>query len=298
MLDWVMDTLKKENKEVHERLQALGNEKDKLAAEYKVKRKEVDDIKEDLQAKINEYSKYDKTEAQTAEAKQLVSEIHKVKEKLKRENEEMKIIKQQIKEVQEKIRSQKEDAEAHASFLAGNRELREMIERDEREKVEKENKMFLSEELDKMKLEIEQEKAELKLRIVQEGAEINSEQLAKAEMELIELRAQKSMMVLQIQTLEQEKKRYKDALDDAYKRHKDAMEIQQLQHFQAFRSYREVFEEQKLVLEQRFRGLLEDAIQDAVFLATTNSELQQENDQLREEVAGLKEKLSMATATL
>jgi cell division septum initiation protein DivIVA len=66
----------------------------------------------------------------------------------------------------------------------------------------------------------------------------------------------------------------------------------------AFRSYREVFEEQKLVLEQRFRGLLEDAIQDAVFLATTNSELQQENDQLREEVAGLKEKLSMATATL
>jgi hypothetical protein len=38
-----------------------------------------------------------------------------------------------------------------------------MIERDEREKVEKENKMFLSEELDKMKLEIEQEKAELKV---------------------------------------------------------------------------------------------------------------------------------------
>jgi hypothetical protein len=31
MLDWVMDTLKKENKEVHERLQALGNEKDKAS---------------------------------------------------------------------------------------------------------------------------------------------------------------------------------------------------------------------------------------------------------------------------
>jgi hypothetical protein len=37
------------------------------------------------------------------------------------------------------------------------------LQRDEREKVEKENKMFLSEELDKMKLEIEQEKAELKV---------------------------------------------------------------------------------------------------------------------------------------
>ena len=47
-------------------------------------------------------------EAQTVEAKQLVSEIHKVKENLKKENEEMKDIKQQIKDVQEKIRSQKE----------------------------------------------------------------------------------------------------------------------------------------------------------------------------------------------
>ncbi|XP_062513671.1 kinesin-like protein KIF3B [Corticium candelabrum] len=298
MLDWVMDTLKKENKEVHERLQALGDEKDKLAAQYKLKKKEVDDVKDDLQTKINDYSKYDKSEAQTAEAKQLVTQIHKVKERLKKENEELKDLKQKIRDVQEKIRSQKEDAEAHATFLAGNRELREMIEKDEREKVERENKMFLSEELDKMKLEIEQEKAELKLRMVQEGAEINSEQLAKAEMELIELRAEKSMMTLQIQTLEKEKQRYRDVLDEAYKRHKDAMEIQQLQHFQAFRSYREVFEEQKLVLEQRFRSLLQDAIQDAVFLATTNSELQQQNEQLCEEVAGLKDKLSVATAAV
>lgn len=37
------------------------------------------------------------------------------------------------------------------------------LQRDEREKVERENKMFLSEELDKMKLEIAQEKAELKV---------------------------------------------------------------------------------------------------------------------------------------
>ena len=43
-----------------------------------------------------------------------------------------------------------------------------------------------------------------------------------------------------------------------------------------------MFEEQKLVLEQRFRSLLQDAIQDAVFLATTNSELQQQNEQLCE----------------
>ncbi|XP_065827439.1 kinesin-2b-like [Oscarella lobularis] len=294
ILDWVMDTLKKENKEVHEKLQKLAKEKDQLGTEYKEKRKFVDDIKDDLQNKINEYSKFDKSESQKPEAKQLVAQIHVVKERLKKENEELKELKKKIRDVQDKIKAQKEDAEAHATFLQGNRELREMIERDEREKVERENKAFLADELDKMKLEIEQEKAELKLRVVQEGAEINAEQLAKAEMELIELRAQKSMMALQIQTLEQEKQRYKTSLEEAYKRQKDALEIQQLQHFQAFRCYREAFEDQKRMLEQRYRGLLEEAIQDAIYVSKSNNELQMENAQLRKDAAILKDKLSLA----
>lgn len=62
----------------------------------------------------------------------------------------------------------------------------------------------------------------------------------------------------------------------------ESVELLWLLCCQAFRSYREVFEEQKLVLEQRFRSLLEDAIQDAIFLSTTNSELQQETERLRE----------------
>ena len=50
---------------------------------------------------------------------------------------------------------------------------------------------------------------------------------------------------------------------------------------QTFRQYREVFEQQKAVLEQRYRGLLEDAIQDAVFLSTRNNELLMENQSLQ-----------------
>ena len=49
-----------------------------------------------------------------------------------------------------------------------------------------------------------------------------------------------------------------------------------------FRTYREAFESQKLTIEQRFRGLLEEAIQDAIFLATKNAELIDENRRLNE----------------
>jgi hypothetical protein len=43
-----------------------------------------------------------------------------------------------------------------------------------------------------------------------------------------------------------------------------------------------MFEEQKAAIEQRYRSLLEDSIQDAVFLSTRNNELVQENQELKQ----------------
>jgi hypothetical protein len=53
-------------------------------------------------------------------------------------------------------------------------------------------------------------------------------------------------------------------------------------HFKTFRNYRAVFEEQKSAIEQRYRSLLEEAIQDAVFLSATNQDLMFENQQLKQ----------------
>ena len=47
--------------------------------------------------------------------------------------------------------------------------------------------------------------------------------------------------------------------------------------FQTFRQYREQFEQQKALLDQRYRKLLEDAVQDAIYLSSRNNELMLEH---------------------
>ena len=48
-----------------------------------------------------------------------------------------------------------------------------------------------------------------------------------------------------------------------------------------------MFEEQKIAMDQRYRQLLEDAIQDAVFLSSRNNELQDETKGLRQREYGI-----------
>ncbi|XP_015758048.1 PREDICTED: kinesin-II 85 kDa subunit-like isoform X1 [Acropora digitifera] len=293
ILDWVMDSTKRDNKEVQEKLMALQKEKDQLTAEFKEKRRLVDELKDDLQSKIADYSQMAESgRSSEEENKARVSAIHDLKEKLKSENEELKKIKHELKDVQEKQKAEKEEAKSQTTYLKGNAELRYRIESERREKHEKENAATLADEVDRVKMELEQEKAELQLKAA-EGAQYSTDQAIKLEMELVEMKAERTVMSLRIQSVTEEKKRLKTDLEEAYKRHKEELEIQQLQHFQTFRNYREVFEDQKSAIEQRYRSLLEEAIQDAVFLSTRNQELMHENQALKQEIAELKDQVSL-----
>lgn len=293
ILDWVLDSMKKESKEIQQKLAVLQKDKDKLMIDYKEKRKIVDDLKDTLQTMITDYSKLTEMgKGNDEEGKKKVGEIHSLKEQLKQESEVMKKLKQQLKDIQEKQKSEKEDAKSQMVGMKGNWELLQKLETEKREKLEKENMATLADEMDRIKIESEQEKADLKLK-TSHGEQFSEEKALKVEMESIDLKAEKSVMAIKLKSLEAEKKHMKKDLEEAYKRHKEEQELQQLQHFQTFRNYREVFEEQRASLEQRYRALLEDSIQDAIFLSSRNQELIDENQNLRQEIADLRDKLSM-----
>jgi len=294
ILDWVLDSMKKGSHEIQSKLTNLQKDKERMMMEYKDKRKVVDDLKDSLQKMITEYSMItEQGKGSEEEGKQKVAEIHQMKEKLKQQNDYLKRLKQNLKDVQEKQKNEKEDAKSHANSLKGNMELRFKLETEHRDKMEKENHQTLADEMDRIKMETEQEKAELKIKKTTASA-VNVDDLIRVEMELLDLKSEKSAMAIKLRSMENEKKQVVKDLNELYKRQKEEMEIQQLQHFQTFRHYREAFEEQKAALEQRYRGLLEDSIQDAVYLSSRNQELSDENQSLKQEIAELKDKVSMA----
>ena len=62
---------------------------------------------------------------------------------------------------------------------------------------------------------------------------------------------------------------------------------------QVFRQYREVFDQQKVSLEQKYVHLVNSSVQDAIFLSTRNEQVTRENQALKQEIAELKDALTM-----
>ncbi|XP_054755999.1 kinesin-2b-like [Lytechinus pictus] len=295
ILQWVMaESVHRDNREMQERILLMQKEKDQLQHEYKDKRSLVDRLKEDLQAKIVDYTNMAESgKGSESETKARVNAIHEVKEMIKKESENLKDVKHRLKELQERQKREKEDMRSQHADLHHNSELRRLARAEERKRMEAEHALSLEEELERMRMEVDHQKAEIQLRSANGGTGYSQEQAMQIEMSLVKEREERRVVTMQLQAMDAEKALLIAELDEAYLKHKEEMEIQQLQHFQTFRNYREAFEEQKMALEQRYRTLLEDAIQDAVFLSARNSELEQENQAIKQDVAELKDKVSM-----
>ncbi|WAQ99437.1 KIF4B-like protein [Mya arenaria] len=265
ILEFVMDSGKKGNKEVQDKIQALQREKDQANAAYKDRRATVDRLKAELQQKIAQYSKMAEKES---ENKALVTAIHKLKESLKQETDKLKVLKQALLDVQERQNMEKQLEERH--------------------RLEESNKGLVKEELDRVRLDVDAERAEIQMH-TSNGKTYSAKEGEELEVKVSEMKAEKSVVTLKLQCVEQEKARMARELEEVHRLHKEEMELQQLQHYQTFRNYREMFEEQKAAIEQRYRHLLEDSIQDAIFLSARNNELITENQDLKLQINEMKD---------
>uniref|UniRef100_A0A3B3SA86 Si:dkey-201i24.3 n=1 Tax=Paramormyrops kingsleyae TaxID=1676925 RepID=A0A3B3SA86_9TELE len=117
-----------------------------------------------------------------------------------------------------------------------------------------------------------------KLREAIKEEETRLKQADGLEGRLLRMNMERQVLVLQLEALRREKLEAEKDLEAQHRRH-----IQELHTLreeglqQVFRVYRQVFEEQKEMLEDRYRSLLQDAIQDAVYLSAKNRQLQAES---------------------
>ncbi|KAK7096714.1 kinesin-2b-like [Littorina saxatilis] len=289
ILEWVMDSMKKGSREMQEKILLLQKERDQLSVQYKEKRQVVDELKEELQRRINDYTKFTESGKKSeSETKKLVTTIHDLKERVKRETEILKKIKETLRDVQDRQQKERQNANTQITAIKGNAEMRQKVELEERKRLEMEHKLRVEEEMDKAKLDMENELAEIQMREA-EGYQYSTKEGAALEKTLVELKVDKPVVTMKIQTLQQEKEHLSGELEEVYRMHHEQLELQQLQHYQTFRSYREMFEEQKAAIDQRYRKLLEDCIQDAVFLSSRNSDLTTENQSLKQQIAEMKD---------
>lgn len=292
ILEWVMDSKLRDQQQIQEKINHLQKEKQQLSEEFSKKRTQVMELKEQLQKHIADFSRITESDkVSDSERKSRVDAIHKLKERLKEASDNQKALKLSLQNVVERLRSERTESSSKVVATKGSLSMEWLIEAEERQRMESENSAMVADELERMKLEIEHEKADIKLKIV-DGKTYSAHEYAELEMKITELQHEKPVTSLEIQTLKQEKAKLQEAVEEMHRQHTVELEKQQMQHFQTFRNYRETFDKQKLAIEQRYRQLLDDSIQDAVFLSSRNNELVAENDALRLEVATLKDAMS------
>ncbi|XP_034037364.1 uncharacterized protein LOC117520162 [Thalassophryne amazonica] len=133
-------------------------------------------------------------------------------------------------------------------------------------------------------------------KLIQEEVEKMQRDLAQDQTEGLQrelriLTRERQVLVLQIEALRAEALQAEKDLKDQYQKHQTELHCLREESLQVFRVYRHVNEEQRKTSEGRYRTVLLDAVQDAVYLSAQNQQLQANNKQLRKELGHLKDAL-------
>ncbi|XP_047190406.1 kinesin-like protein KIF17 [Scophthalmus maximus] len=138
------------------------------------------------------------------------------------------------------------------------------------------------------------------VRLIQEEAEKMERDLAQEELptespqrELLVLTRERQVLVLQMEALRTEALRAERDLQDQNHKHQKELRCLREESLQVFRVFRQVREEQRKMLEGRYRCVLLEAVQDAVYLSAQNQQLQADNKQLHKALGELKDALAV-----
>uniref|UniRef100_A0A3Q4HA06 Si:dkey-201i24.3 n=1 Tax=Neolamprologus brichardi TaxID=32507 RepID=A0A3Q4HA06_NEOBR len=119
-------------------------------------------------------------------------------------------------------------------------------------------------------------------RLIQQEVEKMERDLAQENLprDLLVLTRERQVLVLQIEALRAEAQQAEKDLQDQYDRHRAELHCLREESLQVFRVFRQVGEEQRKISEGRYRSVLLEAVQDAIYLSAQNQQLQAENKQL------------------
>ncbi|XP_031175320.1 kinesin-like protein klp-20 [Sander lucioperca] len=137
-------------------------------------------------------------------------------------------------------------------------------------------------------------------RLIQEEVEKMERDLAQEQLptegpqrELLVLTRERRVLVMQIEALRAEAQQAERDLHNQYYKHQTELHCLREESLQVFRVFRQVSKEQKRMSEDRYRCVLLEAVQDAVYLSAHNQELQADNKQLRKALGELKDTLAV-----
>nr|XP_019937735.1 PREDICTED: kinesin-like protein KIN-4A isoform X2 [Paralichthys olivaceus] len=137
-------------------------------------------------------------------------------------------------------------------------------------------------------------------RLIQEEVEKMERDLAQEQLpnegpqrELLVLTRERQVLVMQMEALRTEALQAERDLQDQYHRHQQELCCLREESLQVFRAFRQVSEEHRKMSEGRYRCVLLEAVQDAVYLSAQNQQLQADNRQLHKALGELKDALAV-----
>ncbi|XP_015205309.2 golgin subfamily A member 6-like protein 9 [Lepisosteus oculatus] len=236
-------------------------------------------------------------------------QLRDIQEKIRQLQEQLK------KEMEEHLRDGKVTVDKNQERVGRIQELREAIREEQRKRKNADQGSGhlqhcndqANDSCDKMSdAELEYSQAlNRRRRLKEEHGDLIHKELLKMEQELeaekdegqaVEVRRldrEREILVLQLEALRREKAEAEKDLEAYHHRRIQEMDSLQAESLQVFRAFREVFEDQVETLEKRYRGLLLEVIQDAVYLSTRNQELEAENKQLEQALAKHRDALTV-----